>query len=202
VREEQSAKIAREVHDELGGTLTMLKLGLAALLEKMPEHEPLRERLESVLKLADASIKTVKRISSTLRPATLDTLGVAATIRRHAEEFSRLTGIRAELQLPEYIRLSPERSTAVFRIVQEALTNIARHARATEVAIRARKAKGELIIDIADNGIGIVTADLAKANSFGILGMRERSQHLGGELGIDATPDRGTTVTLRLPLEP
>lgn len=202
VREEQSAKIAREVHDELGGTLTMLKLGLAALLEKTPENEPLRQRLESLLSLADTAVKTVKRISSALRPVLLDTLGLAATIRRHAEEFSRLTGIRTELHLPEYIRLSPERSTAVFRIVQEALSNVARHAKATEVAVRARKAKGELLVEIADNGRGIVAADLAKTNSFGILGMRERSQYLGGNLGIQGPPDQGTTLALRLPLEP
>jgi PAS domain S-box-containing protein len=201
VREEQNAKIAREVHDELGGTLTMLKLGLAALLEKMAEHEPLRPRLESVLNLADASVKTVKRISSALRPGLLDTLGLSATIRWHAEEFSRLTGIRVELQLPEYIRLSPERSTAVFRIVQEALTNVGRHAGATEVAIRARKAKGELLVEIADNGRGIVAVDLAKTNSFGILGIRERSQYLGGDLRIHGTSEQGTRLTLRLPLE-
>lgn len=202
VREDQSARIAREVHDELGGTLTMLKLGIAALLEKTPEHEPLRQKLESLLNLAEASVKTVKRISSALRPPLLDTLGLAATIRRHAEEFSRLTGIRTVLQLPEYIRLSPERSTAIFRIVQEALTNVARHADATEVAIRARKTEGELLVEIADNGRGIVAADLAKTNSFGIYGMRERSQYLGGNLAIQRTADRGTTLALRLPLEP
>ena len=124
VREEQSAKIAHEVHDELGGTLTMLKLGLASVLEKVEQPKAVRDKLSSLLQLTNGAIQTVKRISTSLRPSLLDTLGLMAAIKWHANEFSKLTGIRHKLSMPEPVRLSPERSIAVFRIIQEALTNI------------------------------------------------------------------------------
>lgn len=200
VREELSAKIAREVHDELGGTLTMLKLGLGSLLEKTGQNEPVRATLSSLLELADTTIQIVKRISSTLRPLMLDTLGLVPTIKWHAREFSRLTGIACELRLPEHIRLSREGSTGVYRIVQEALTNVARHAKATKVTIRARKSKTQLTLEITDNGLGIAEDAAAEYASYGIIGMRERSEHLGGDFHIEGVPGRGTAIILRLPL--
>jgi PAS domain S-box-containing protein len=201
VREEQSARIAREVHDELGGTLTMLKLGLASVLDKIQESDALRQKLASMLELIDGVIQGVKRISTSLRPIMLDTLGLTATIKWHVNEFSALTGIRNELRMPEYIRLSPKRSTAVFRIIQETLTNVARHAEATKVTIRLSKHKGRLLVEITDNGNGITDEALSKPESFGILGMRERSQFLGGELNVQGVPNQGTKLTLSLPLE-
>jgi PAS domain S-box-containing protein len=202
VREEQSAKIAHEVHDELGGTLTMLKLGLASVLEKVEQPKAVRNKLSSLLQLTNGAIQTVKRISTSLRPSLLDTLGLMAAIKWHANEFSKLTGIRHELSMPEPVRLSPERSIAVFRIIQEALTNIARHAGATLVTIRLWKHDSRWIFEIADDGKGIADDPLNKPGSFGVLGMHERSQYLGAELEIRSAPDEGTTVTLRLPPEP
>lgn len=202
VREEESARIAREIHDELGANLTMLKLGLASLLEQPAAGPPRRDALESLLQLAQASIDIGKRISSSLRPRMLDTLGLVETIRWHVAAFSRHTGIACAVHLPEYIRISPGRSTAVYRVVQEALTNIARHAKASRVELRAQKNKGELLLEIDDDGRGVVEADLLKDTSYGILGMRERSQFLGGEFWIKGEPGRGTHIGLRLPLAP
>lgn len=201
VREEESARMAREVHDQLGSTLTMVKLGLATALEKIEAGQPLHERLTSLLGLTEGALQTVKKISSALRPAMLDTLGLVATIKWHAEEFTRLTGIRAELRLPEYIRLSSQRATAVFRIIQEALTNVARHSQAKTVAIHARKSRGELVVRIADDGVGMGGDSQSGTVTFGLLGMRERALYLGGEVTIEASGAGGTTVTLHLPLE-
>lgn len=205
VREEESARIAREIHDELGANLTMLKLGLASLLEQPtagPSRSPRRDALESLLQLAQSSIDIGKRISSSLRPRMLDTLGLVETIRWHVAAFSRHTGIACTVHLPEYIRISPGRSTAVYRVVQEALTNIARHAKASRVVLRAQKSRGELLLEIDDDGRGVAEADLLKDTSYGILGMRERSQFLGGEFWIKGEPGRGTHIGLRLPLAP
>ena len=201
VREEESAKIAREVHDELGGTLTVLKLGLSSILDKAKEPQSLRDKLMSMMTLTDSAIKSVKRISTSLRPAMLDTLGLITTIQWHVKEFSELTGIQYELHLPKYIRLSPERNTAVFRIMQEALTNIARHADATKVLIQVWKHKGRLLIEIEDNGKGIPNDALTKPKSFGIFGMHERIHYLGGGLSIRKAETEGTVVALTLPLE-
>lgn len=201
VREEQSARIAREVHDELGGTLTVMRLGLASVLQKTAESPQVREKLESMVKLSDAAIQTVKRISSALRPSMLDNLGLVATVRWLAGEFSRLTGIEAELRLPQHVRLSKERKIAVYRIIQEALTNVARHSEATKVAIRFRKQKGDLIVDIADNGRGASESNLNRPDSYGILGMRERTQYLGGEIGIRSVARKGTKLSLRVPMD-
>jgi signal transduction histidine kinase len=200
VREEQSAKIAREVHDELGGLLTVLKLGLSSLMGKVKHSSAEQERVITLVALTDSAIKSVKRISTCLRPAMLDTLGLIPTIKWHLNEFSELTGIDHELRLPEYIRLSAERSTGVFRILQEALTNVARHAEATKVGVRMKKHKGQLVLEVEDDGKGITDDALADAKSFGILGMHERSQFLGGELLICRAKSAGTVVRLRLPL--
>ena len=200
VREEQSGKIAREVHDELGGLLTVLKLGLSSLMDKVKHSSAEQERVITLVALTDSAIRSVKRISTCLRPAMLDTLGLIPTIKCHLNEFSELTGINHELRLPEYIRLSAERSTGVFRILQEALTNIARHAEATKIGVRMKKQKGQLVLEVEDDGKGITDEALADAKSFGILGMHERSQFLGGELLIRRSEKVGTVITLRLPL--
>lgn len=201
VREEQNATIAREVHDELGGTLTMLKLGLATTVDSLNLAAPVQTRCDQLLAQVDAALKTVKRISAGLRPATLDTLGLIATVNWYTAEFSRMTGLEIGLHMPSYLRLSPVRDIAVFRIVQETLTNVARHAQATKVSIAMRKHMGYLIVDVRDDGVGIVESDWRKSDSFGLIGMHERARHLGGWLSIQGTPGEGTLVTLHIPLE-
>lgn len=201
VREEQSATIAREVHDELGGTLTMAKLSLAILANDAAPATPLHNSLQGLLDQLDAALTTVKRISTNLRPALLDTLGLVATIKWHAAQFSEMTGIATVLQLPEYVSLSKNRSMAIFRIIQEALTNIAKHAEASTASIAIKKKERELIVEVSDNGTGITKYNRFKPDSFGLIGMQERAQYLGGKLSIAGTPDVGTRLTLRIPLD-
>lgn len=201
VREEQSTRIAREVHDELGGTLTMLKLGLVTMIDNLTTFPPTVSQLQGMVEQVDAALQTVKRISTHLRPAMLDTLGLLATTRWHAEQFSRMTGIEVELKLPDDVRLSAEASTAVFRIIQEGLTNIAKHSGAKKVSITMIKRKGNLILRMRDDGKGLHKDSLRKHDSFGLIGMLERAQHLGGELTLTGTPRTGTQLMLRLPLD-
>lgn len=201
VREEQSATIAREVHDELGGTLTMVKLALATVAGSLDASGAQQASIQRVLGQLDDALQTVKRISANLRPATLDTLGLVATVKWHAAQFSQMTGIATELRLPEYVRLSRKRSTAIFRIVQEALTNIAKHAGASRAFISMRKHRGYLNVEISDDGVGLAEDCRLKQNSFGLIGMHERAQYLGGQLCITGMPDSGTCLSLRIPLE-
>lgn len=201
VREEQSTRIAREIHDELGGTLTMLKLRLATMMDDLTNSTPMVAQFQGMVEQVDAALQTVKRISANLRPGMLDTLGLVATTQWHAEQFSRMTGIAVELNMPDYVRLSTEASTAVFRIIQEGLTNIAKHSGARKVSITLIKHKGNLILRIRDNGKGLPKDSLRKHDSFGLIGMLERAQHLGGELSLTGTPQTGTQLMLRLPLD-
>src|SRR5574340_764541 len=201
VREEESRRLAAEVHDSLGAHLTMMKLGLGALLEKTEPGSPGHGKLESLLGLTEESIRITRRVTASLRPPMLDTLGLVATIRWYAGEFALNTGIRCTLKLPPYIRLAAERSTALFRIFQEALTNVARHSGASEVTILAGKSRTRVVLVIVDNGRGIERGDLDKRDSHGVLGMRERCQYLGGRLRIAGSPASGTRLTLRVPFE-
>lgn len=201
VREEQSATIAREVHDELGGTLTMVKLGLATIAVGLPEPGPGKESLVRILKLVDVALQTVKRISADLRPATLDTLGLVATIRWYAAQFSEVTGIETELRLPEYVQVSQNQGMAMFRIIQEALTNVAKHADASTVCISMRKAKGQWSVKITDDGCGMTGTHRNNSHSFGLIGMHERARYLGGQLSISGHPGKGTSLNLRIPID-
>jgi len=201
VREEQNTTIAREVHDELGGTLTMLKLGLATTVDGLMLAAPIQARFDRLLEQVDSALKTVKRISAGLRPATLDTLGLIATVNWYAADFSRMTGIAIEVRMPERLTLSAVRNIAVFRIVQEALTNIARHAQATRASIVMEIRDGMLDVEVRDNGIGLEDSERDKNDSFGLIGMQERAQYLGGGLSISSEPGVGTCLTLHIPLE-
>lgn len=201
VMERQSAMIARELHDELGATLTMLRLGLATTAEVVDEPELMRSRFDLLIDQVDTALQVVKRVSSNLRPATLDMLGLIPTIKWYVTQFTRSTGITATLHLPEHADLSSCASTTVFRIIQEGLTNVARHSGASAVSIRARASRGALIVRLKDNGSGFPQDELRHKNSFGVLGMRERAEHLGGWLSIRSTPRHGTRLVLCIPLD-
>ena len=201
VREDQNARIAREVHDELGGTLTMLKLGLALALEQCSGAAGVEKQIRTMIEHADQAIRAIKRISTNLRPPMLDTLGLLATIGWYAADFSRTTGIRTETRLPKSISLPPERATAVFRIVQEALTNVARHAQAAAAQIVLRKSRGRLIVEIGDDGMGPPGSGAPTGDGLGIIGMQERARLLGGTLRMLPRQPRGTTLRLDIPLE-
>jgi signal transduction histidine kinase len=201
VREEDRAKVAREIHDELGQALTAIKIDLASLVyELSPEQEQQSRREESILQLIDETIQSVRRISTELRLGILDDLGLVAAIEWAAEEFESRTGTKCLLDLPhDDIVIDQEGATALFRIFQETLTNVARHANANQVDVRLAAAGGSLILEIHDNGKGIGEEQLSAGSSLGILGMRERALLLGGELAISGAPGKGTTVSVRIP---
>jgi PAS domain S-box-containing protein len=203
VREDERIRIAREIHDELGQALTGVKLELSLLHDQMPEGRPsLLATLESIAKLVDTTIQSVRRIATELRPVVLDQLGLIPAIEWQAREFQSRTGIQCTLDI--YLRsvsLSQAGSTAMFRIFQEILTNVARHARASTVNITLQEQAGTLVLEVRDNGRGVTDAELADPKSLGLVGMRERALLLGGETTIKGTPAKGTTVKVRIPLD-
>ena len=200
VREEERARMAREIHDELGQALTAIKIDLASLVNDLPPDQKQAVRVESIMKLIDGTIQTVRRISTELRPGILDDLGLVAAVEWAAEEFEARTGTTCAVSVPPGdLALDPERATALFRIFQETLTNVARHANATEVDVRLANDKRDVSLEVRDNGKGISEEQRVAANALGIRGMLERALLLGGELTINGAPGKGTTVRVRIP---
>ena len=201
VREEEWTRIAREIHDELGQVLTGLKMDLSWIAKRLsPQQTALTERTSSMAALIDESVDSVRRIASQLRPEVLDQLGLAAAIGWQADDFKRRTGIRCSVSLPPAaLTLDHERSIAAFRIVQELLTNVARHANATRVEVSIRSAQDALTIEIEDDGKGIEPDAIHRRESLGLLGMRERVLPFGGSIEITAPPDGGTRAFVSIP---
>ena len=201
VREDERTRVAREVHDELGQALTAIKLEFAALLRDLPALDrPISQRSQSILKLLDEAIQSIRKIATELRPAILDDLGIGAALEWVAEDFQARTGTKVQVSLPDRdIAVEGESATALFRILQETLTNVARHADATQVDVRLGKEDSNLVLEVRDNGKGIREEQLSAAKSLGILGMRERVQLLGGTLTISGAPGSGTTVRVLIP---
>jgi PAS domain S-box-containing protein len=200
VREQERKSIAREIHDELGQTLTALKMDVSWLRNKYRDYATIAEKTTSMLGLIDSTIRTVKRISADLRPVVLDDLGLVAAIEWQAEEFQKRTGIRCTVRFhPNDIRLDRALSIAVFRIYQEALTNVMRHAEATRVNASLEDRNGKITLRVEDNGKGITVEEISKPQSFGLMGMRERVLFFGGNVDIDGTSDKGTSITITIP---
>ncbi|MFQ5443799.1 MAG: PAS domain S-box protein, partial [Nitrospinales bacterium] len=201
VREEERTRIAREVHDELGQELTALKMDLSWLNKKIPLHnKPLVEKILMMNQTLETTIETVQRISGDLRPAILDVLGLAAAIEWQAQVFQKRTGIKYIFKAhPENITLDKDRSTDIFRIFQETLTNVTRHANASEIQIELNHTNGHVVLEIKDNGRGISDSEAQDANSLGLTGMRERAHLWRGEIQITGQPGNGTTVQLAIP---
>jgi PAS domain S-box-containing protein len=204
-REEEGTRIAREIHDELGAMLTSLKWDLEGAERILANPiEPaqvadLREKLNALRKLADVAIQAIRRIASELRPSVLDDLGLVAAIEWQAQQFQARTGIVCSCDCAlEKLELSEEQSTAVFRILQEALTNVLRHAQATRVDIEINKENGYFTLSISDNGKGITEREKSEQQSLGILGMRERAHLIAGEIDIKGVQGKGTLVTIRV----
>ncbi len=200
--EQEKASIAREIHDDLGQNLTALMLDTSWLKKRLPENEvPLIEKVNSMSKVIKASIQTVKKLSTDLRPKILDDLGLTAAIEWMVEEFRNRTGTKCKTSVDvENSILDQERSTALFRILQEALTNIARHADATEVKIELREDHGQVSLEVVDNGKGIRESQVSDPKSFGLMGIRERVSMLNGELRISGTENKGTSIKVDIPL--
>jgi PAS domain S-box-containing protein len=200
VREEERTRIAREIHDELGQSLTAVKIDLSWLARRLPRRNgQMVEKIRSTLALADSIMESVRRISTELRPGILD-LGLAAAVEWQAQEFQTRTGIQCKVRLLSQERFAPNVSTALFRILQETLTNVARHAKATRVEVVKQKQRDWLVLRIRDNGRGFDPEDPSISKSLGLLGMRERAALLGGGVNISSAPGKGTTVTARIPL--
>jgi PAS domain S-box-containing protein len=203
VRERERTKIAREIHDELGQALTAFKIDLAWLKSHLPvKSKPLSTKIGRMSKLADTTIETVHRISQELRPGLLDDLGLAAAIEWQAKDFQDRSGISCEAVLAdEEIDLDRDLATALFRIFQETLTNVARHAGATRVVVHLELGADRIGLTVSDNGRGITKRQIDDGRSFGIIGMRERAHLWGGELRIAGSRDEGTKVTVEIPLQ-
>jgi PAS domain S-box-containing protein len=212
IREEERIMIAREIHDEMGGGLTGLKMDLSWLLRKMGDADPgearvaLMDKIHTSNALIDQMIHVVRRISADLRPSVLDDLGLVAALSWQAQEFTSRTEIQCEFVTSlDYVNLDDETATGVFRVFQEALTNVMRHSGATKVAVVLQEGErslfgGEsLVLEIRDNGRGITEEEILNPESLGLLGMKERVLAFGGELSIRGDPDGGTTLILKIP---
>lgn len=202
IREEEKAQIAREIHDELGSTLTKLKMDIAWLSRRIgSDAEPVREMSATMLGLVDSAITTTRRIATNLRPPILDDLGLCAAIEWQANDFQKRLGIKCRLDLaPDVEGLGSEHSIALFRIFQEAFTNIARHAQASRVDVSLNRENGSVILKIRDDGVGIGEKAGGYTGSSGVYGMYERAKSLCGSMVLDGEAGKGTTLTVVLPL--
>jgi signal transduction histidine kinase len=202
VREEEGTRIAREIHDELGQALTGLKMDLTWLTNRLPAApKTLADKTKSMAGLIDDTIHCVRKIASRLRPEVLDQLGVAAAIGWQAKDFQKRTGIRCKVTIPEVpVDIDHDRSTAAFRIFQELLTNVARHANATKVDVSMQVNGKTLVLCVQDNGKGMTKAETQGSKSLGLLGMRERAAPFGGTIEFTGTPRKGTKALVSIPL--
>lgn len=201
IREEERKLISREIHDELGQNLTAIKIELAILKKNTQELE-LINRIDNILKICDETIKSVQTISSKLRPDILDELGLIPAIEWQLKRFYEQTKIEYEMDIPnESITLNSDTETALFRIFQEALTNVARHSNANKVKVSLKKNEREIELQIFDNGKGITRNQIDSPNSLGILGMKERALLFGGEFVIKSPMNKGTLIIVKIPLK-
>ncbi|RZI40983.1 PAS domain S-box protein [Herbaspirillum sp. HC18] len=200
VREDERKRIARELHDDLGQNLLALRIDVAMLHNRTgASHPKLNERVGRALSHIDATMKAVRAAINNLRPTVLD-LGLTAAIEWQVQDFQRRSGIACELAIEDDFALDDNRATALFRILQESLNNVIRHAQASKVRITLRRDGETLFMKIADNGIGIYPDCRRKANSFGLVGIEERINALGGGLQIDSDENSGTTLTVSVPM--
>lgn len=200
LKERERMELSREIHDDLGGTLTAIKIDLLWLIDRLPpEKALLLEKVQFIDTLADRMIDSTRRIARDLRPGVLD-YGIVPAIQWQAKEFRKRLGIPCEIECAdEDIVLGSDLSAAIFRIFQETLTNISKHANATSVKISFKTAGGRVELLVSDNGRGMSKQDRSKPRSFGIRGMRERSRFLGGDVRIDSMPGKGVSVIVSIP---
>lgn len=197
--EDERTRISREIHDDLGQVLTALKMDLAWLSRRTEDSE-IQRKLASMTALVDRGMEQVRHLSSELRPGLLDDLGLVAALEWQADEFTARTGIPCQLDAPDdTLGIDDLLATALYRIVQEALTNVARHAQASQVWIELTPESDQITLVIRDNGRGITPEEASSSCSLGLIGMRERVRARSGSIDIVGVPDQGTTVTVRAP---
>lgn len=204
VREAERTNIAREIHDELGQNLTASTMELsriAATLSKKPGNEVIARQLTAAIGFVSSTLGTVKQICTNLRPPLLDHLGIGAAIEWQCEEFQKRSGVECEVAIASDIfTVNSDVATALFRIFQEALTNVLKHSQATKVDASLKEGDGKVVLEIHDNGVGITENQMSKRHSFGLLGMRERLYPLGGTVSINGKDQGGTTLTVTIPV--
>jgi len=206
--EEEAIRIARELHDQLGRCLTTLKMDIT-LIEQMVSGQLTAETIRSIHEKTkmmqggiDEMVHVVRKISTELRPGILDDLGLAAAIEWQAKDFQKRSGVLCTLNIiEEDLDLSREQATAIFRIFQEILTNVARHSKAEKLWVDLDVRDGMVVLEVEDNGIGIAPATLGQGKALGLLGMRERAAIFGGHVEIAGNPGKGTTVVVRIPIQ-
>jgi PAS domain S-box-containing protein len=200
VREEERTMVARDLHDQIGQILTAIKMDVTWMARHLPKAQnEIHDRANETIELINDGVRSVRKICSGLRPGILDDLGLAAAIEWQASEFASRTRIPCQVSVPPAdLRLDGDRATAVFRIFQEALTNVIRHAEARAVRVSLYQEDGELVLIVEDDGKGFYEAKIS--GPLGLLGMKERAQMCGGEVQISSSPGKGTTVTVRVPL--
>jgi len=201
VKEQERARIAREIHDDIGGTLTAIKCELYPCMDTMlRKPEFYQQKAKSIESLVDRVIDSTRRISLDLRPGILD-CGIVAAVQWQAKEFSNRTGIACKVSCGnDEISLDSDLAIAIFRIFQEALTNISKHAHADRIQVKLVELDRLILLEVIDNGRGITNVDMEKPDSFGIRGMRERCQQLKGNFHISGDPEKGTKVTILIPI--
>jgi signal transduction histidine kinase len=201
VREEERTNIARDIHDELGQALAALKMDIVWLSEKYGDHTQIAAKGKSMETIINETILAVKRISSELRPALLDHFGLGAAMEWQAEEFHKRSGMQCRIALdPCDLSVDMNHAIVLFRIFQEALTNVIKHAKATEVDAVLTLEDDRIVLVINDNGVGIPDCHVSGSSSFGLIGMRERLYTLGGTIMVNGKKNRGTTLTVVIPL--
>jgi len=199
-REEERKAISRELHDDLGQSLTAVKIDLGIIRQSVSDSDVV-SKINKVSTLVGDTIKTVQRLTSQLRPEILDDLGLETAIEWYTKEFSERTGVEVLLEMDSGITIAPETSLSLFRIMQESLTNIARHSKATRVEIELKSTGESINFRISDNGIGITETGLKSKKSFGLIGMKERADSLGGTFDIYCENGYGTVIKLIFPLK-
>lgn len=201
VREQEKSRIARELHDELAQSLTALKMDTIWMREHLPPgDEQAQGKITQMLAMLDGAVASTRRIAADLRPLVLDDLGLVAAIEWVAQNFMQRTGVPCELLVDESLELPEPYATGVFRIVQESLANVAKHAQATEVTVELQVRGDSLLLRVQDNGVGFRPADPRKPQSLGLVGLRERAHLLRGEVAVDSSPGAGTRVQARIPV--
>jgi PAS domain S-box-containing protein len=204
VLEEERRRIAREIHDQLGQELSLFQLELGLIQDQLLQtQQDLRKKLKSMSARVDSSIRTVQKISADLRPTLLDNLGLGAAVEWAVKEFQKRTKIRCHISIqPAEVKVDQDRSTALFRALQEGLTNVLRHAKATKVSIQLTKTHDAIVLAIRDNGVGIQRKQINDSKSVGLTGMRERVRPWGGKVVITGEPREGTEITVTVPMKP
>jgi len=202
VREQEQRRIAREIHDQLGQSLTILRMDLAWLKKHLSPETPQTEtKIEGMSRVIAEALETLHTVTAELRPVILDDFGLAAAITWQIDEFHKRSGIAARMEPTDFEPALPkDLATALFRIFQETLTNIIRHAQADQVAVRLTPENGDLVLQIRDNGRGITPAEIENPRSFGLIGIRERLYPWNGSVLFEGQPGKGTQVTIRLPM--